>query len=63
MRIADCPTCGWTGYIQDAGTAPRPTCPRGCTSDDRPVTLRPHLHIPYDPDLFAELNVGALRAL
>ena len=23
----------------------------------RPVGLRPHLHIPYNPDLFAELNV------
>jgi len=33
-------------------------CPEGYRRDDgRPVGLRPLLHIPYDPDLFTELNV------
>jgi len=33
-------------------------CPEGYRRDDgRPVGLRPLLHIPYDPDLFVELNV------
>ena len=33
-------------------------CPGGCRRDDgRSVGLGPLLHIPYDPELFAELNV------
>ena len=33
-------------------------CPGGCRRDDgRPVGLRPLLHIPYDPELLAEINV------
>jgi len=58
MRRADCPGCGWGGYIEDVDGEWRTTCPEGCRRDDgRPVGLRPLLHIPYDPDLFAELNV------
>jgi len=58
MRRADCPSCGWSGYIEDVDREWRTTCPEGCRRDDgRPVGLRPHLHIPYDPELFAELNV------
>ena len=58
MRRADCPVCGWSGYIEDVGGEWRITCPEGCRRDDEsPVGLRPPLHIPYDPDLFAELNV------
>jgi len=58
MRRADCPGCGWSGHIEDVEGQWRTTCPEGCSRDDgRPVGLRPLLHIPYDPDLFAELNV------
>jgi len=58
MRRADCPRCGWSGYIEGVGGEWRTTCPEGCRrDDDSPVGLRPLLHIPYDPDLFAELNV------
>jgi len=58
MRRADCPICGWSGYIEDVEGEWRTTCPQGCSRDDeRPVGLRPLLHIPYDPDLFAELNI------
>ena len=36
----------------------RTTCPHGCRSNEgNPVSLRPRLHIPYDEDLFHELNV------
>jgi len=58
MRRADCPRCGWSGYIEGMGGEWRTTCPMGCRrNDDSYVGLRPLLHIPYDPDLFAELNV------
>ena len=58
MRRADCPSCGWSGYIEDIDSQWRTTCPEGCRHEDgRPVGLRPMLHIPYDPELFAELNV------
>jgi len=49
---------GWSGYIEDTDGEWRITCPEDCRrDDDSPVGLRPLLHIPYDPDLFAELNV------
>ncbi len=57
MRTADCPQCGWRGYIQDHEGTWRTTCPNNCKKDATPVSLRPLLHIPYDPELFAELNV------
>ena len=57
MRRAECPICGWGGYTVDAEGAWRTTCPEGCNEDGRAAVLRPLLHIPYDPDLFAELNV------
>jgi len=58
MRRADCPVCGWSGYIEDIDGEWRTTCPEGCRrGDGRPVGLRPLLHIPYDPGLFSELNV------
>jgi len=58
MRRADCPSCGWSGHIEDVNGDWRSTCPDGCSRDDEcPVGLRPQLHIPYDPELFAELNV------
>ncbi|MBS7653442.1 hypothetical protein KEJ13_10005, partial [Candidatus Bathyarchaeota archaeon] len=35
----------------------RSTCPRGCRAEGGvEVKLRPLLHIPYDPDLYHELN-------
>lgn len=57
MRRAECPVCGWGGYTVDAEGAWRTTCPEGCNEGGRAAVLRPLLHIPYDPDLFAELNV------
>jgi len=58
MRTADCPGCGWSGYIEDVDGEWRTTCPQGCTSsEDNPQTLIPLLHIPYDPELLNELNV------
>ena len=33
-------------------------CPEGCTTEEgNIVSLRPLLHIPFDPELFNELNV------
>jgi len=58
MRTADCPACGWRGQVEDLDGSWRTTCPNGCSHEDgRPVGLRPLLHVPYDPDLYAELNV------
>jgi len=58
MRTADCPVCGWRGHVEDLDGSWRVTCPQGCSHEDgRPVGLRPLLHVPYDPDLYAELNV------
>ena len=57
MRTVECPICGWHGYIQTHEDKWRTTCPNNCLKETTPVTLRPLLHIPYDPELFAELNV------
>lgn len=57
MRTAECPACGWTGSLETLGGGWSTTCPKGCASGmNNPQTLRPLLHIPYDPGLFAELN-------
>jgi len=57
MRRATCPRCGWKGYVDAAEGDWRTVCPRGCESEEgNPVKLRPRLHIPYDPDLYPELN-------
>jgi ribosomal protein L37AE/L43A len=50
MRRATCPGCGWNGHIDTAEGEWRATCPT-CGA-----TLRPDLHIPYDPPLLNELN-------
>ena len=58
MRTADCPLCDYTGYVDGGEGKWQTICPDGCTLDDeRSAPLRPLMHIPYDPDLFAELNV------
>ena len=58
MRTADCTVCGWRGQVEDLDGSWRTTCPNGCSLDDgRLLSLRPLLHVPYDPDLYAELNV------
>ena len=63
MRTAECPSCGWTGSPETLEGDWSTTCPKGCTSGmGNPQTLRPLLHIPYDPDLFSELNAPHLRA-
>jgi phage FluMu gp28-like protein len=51
MRKAVCPKCGWLGYIDSQSGEWRATCP-SCSSG-----LRPLLHIPYDEELFHELNL------
>ena len=56
MQTATCPHCGWHGQIT---THPHwnTTCPKGCTTpQNNPQQLTPQLHLPYDPDLYAELN-------
>jgi len=58
MRSIECPVCGWSGYIESLEGEWRTTCPEGCTSElGNPQKTMSRLHIPYDPDLFAELNV------
>ena len=58
MRRAVCPTCGWEGYVDTLKGEWRTTCPQGCrTEEGADAKLRPLLHIPYDPDLYHELNV------
>jgi hypothetical protein len=56
MLKAECLKCGWTGYIEDGGEW-RTTCPKGCRDEETTVPIRPELHLPYDIDLFNELNV------
>jgi hypothetical protein len=57
MRTVVCPECGWEGYVEAIEGGWRTTCPQGCRSKEgSPVTVTPLLHIPYDPDLFNELN-------
>jgi len=58
MRSAVCPICGWEGHVDTLEGTWRNTCPEGCmTEEGNPTSLRPILHIPFDPDLFHELNV------
>jgi hypothetical protein len=57
MTTVDCPDCNWKGSIHDEKGNWRTTCPNNCKMDASPVTQRPLLHIPYDPELFAELNL------
>ncbi|MGD2201520.1 MAG: hypothetical protein PVJ38_07815 [Candidatus Bathyarchaeota archaeon] len=58
MRSAVCPSCGWRGYVDAREEEWKTTCPEGCANEEgNPVSLRPILHIPFDPELFNELNV------
>ena len=58
MRQAVCPRCGWGGHVDTVEGEWRTICPRGCMSEEgNPASLRPRLHIPFDADLFHELNV------
>ena len=58
MRQATCPSCEWKGYVDTLKGEWRTTCPQGCKSEERnPINLRPRLHIPFDADLYYELNV------
>jgi len=58
MKSVVCPNCGWTGYVDTLEGEWRTTCPKACRSEEgNPTSLRPILHIPFDPDLFHELNV------
>ena len=46
------------GHVDTLEGTWRTTCPEGCmTEEGNPSSLRPILHIPFDPDLFHELNV------
>ena len=58
MRSAVCPVCGWEGHVDAVSGKWRTSCPKGCSNDEGVrASLRPLLHIPFDPDLFHELNV------
>jgi hypothetical protein len=58
MRSAVCPRCGWKGYVDALLGEWRTSCPEGCVNEEgSKASLRPLLHIPFDPDLFYELNV------
>ena len=58
MRSSVCLKCGWTGYVDTLEGEWRTTCPQGCRSEEgNPQSLRPILHIPFEADLFHELNV------
>jgi hypothetical protein len=58
MRSSICLKCGWKGCVDILKGEWRTICPKGCHSEEgNPVSLRPILHIPFDPDLFHELNV------
>ena len=58
MRSAVCPMCGWDGYVDALSGEWRTSCPEGCVNEEgSKASLRPLLHIPFDPDLFYELNV------
>jgi hypothetical protein len=58
MRSAVCTSCGWRDYVDSREEEWRTTCPGGCaTEEGNTVRLRPLLHIPFDPELFNELNV------
>ena len=58
MRSAVCTSCGWEGYVDALEEEWMTTCPEGCeTEEGNIVSLRPLLHIPFDPDLFHELNL------
>jgi len=58
MRRAVCPRCGWNGHVDTVEGEWRTTCPQGCRSPEGNLaSLRPLLHIPFDEDLYHELNV------
>ena len=58
MRSAVCPSCGWSGYVDGEEETWMTVCPDGCLNEEgNRVGLRPLLHIPFDPDLFHELNL------
>jgi hypothetical protein len=58
MRKAECPICQWTGYIDTVEGEWKQNCPNHCLDEDgHNASLRPFLHLPYDKDLFAELNL------
>ncbi len=58
MRGVVCLKCGWKGYVDTLVGDWRTTCPKGCMGEEgNLVSLRPLLHIPFDADLFHELNV------
>ncbi|MCB2141230.1 hypothetical protein KQH27_00820 [bacterium] len=57
MRSVECPVCGWNGYIENLSGEWNTICPQGCTSElgNQQKTIS-RLHIPYDPELYTELN-------
>lgn len=59
MRSAVCPSCGWCGYVDSEEEEGWMTsCPEECINEEgNRAGLRPLLHIPFDPDLFHELNL------
>jgi phage FluMu gp28-like protein len=57
MRTVECPTCLWKGHIETINEEWTTTCPEGCTTNEgNPQPLTPRLRIPYDPNIYIELN-------
>jgi hypothetical protein len=62
MRSVECPSCGWSGYIEALDGSWRTTCINQCTTNQgTPQTLISKLHIPYDPELLNQLNAPSYQ--
>ena len=48
--MVECPLCGWSGYNESLDSEWRQSCP----NDDSGISSV--FHIPYDQDLFNDLN-------
>jgi len=58
MRSAECPICGWSGYLETLDDEWNTACPKGCRSElGNPQKTISKLHLPYDPELYTELNI------
>jgi len=64
MRTATCPKCRKTSHIENnKGGEWNTTCTNCKTEQGNPQPLTPHLHIPYDPNLYAELNAPTYQLM
>lgn len=63
MRTATCPKCHKTSHIENNKGEWNTTCTNCKTGQGNPQPLTPHLHVPYDPDLYAELNAPTYQLM